>query len=45
MIEQRLWDHPEECGIGRYCVLCGREHFNEGELCTRCRDRMEACEE
>ena len=39
MIEQRLWIDPEE-GIGKFCAICGREHFNEGEFCTRCMDRM-----
>lgn len=39
MIEQRLWIDPEE-GIGKICPICGREHFNEGDFCSRCLDRM-----
>ena len=26
---------------GHFCPECGREHFNEDELCTRCRERKE----
>lgn len=26
---------------GHFCVKCLREHFNEGELCTRCAEREE----
>lgn len=26
--------------LGKFCPTCGREHFNEGEFCTRCLERM-----
>lgn len=26
---------------GHFCPICKREHFEEGELCTRCRERLE----
>lgn len=25
---------------GKFCEVCGREHFEEGELCARCADRL-----
>lgn len=31
------FDPPLE--IGKFCELCGQEHFNEGELCTKCSER------
>ena len=39
VIEQRLWIDPEE-GLGKFCPICGAEHFNAGEFCTKCTDRM-----
>lgn len=26
---------------GKFCEICGTEHFNEGELCTRCAEYEE----
>lgn len=26
--------------LGKFCPLCFVEHFNEGELCTRCTERL-----
>lgn len=26
---------------GHICPECGREHFNEGDLCSKCRERLE----
>ena len=30
---------------GKMCEECGREHFEEGELCARCADRRSLEEE
>jgi hypothetical protein len=38
------FDPPHE-DLGKFCPICGREHFNEGELCTRCKDRYTDDEE
>jgi hypothetical protein len=38
------FDPPQE-KLGRFCQECLREHFNEDELCTRCRERKEKEEE
>ena len=33
------WTDPQDC-LGKFCPICGREHFNEGEFCSKCLDRM-----
>ena len=33
--------HDPQAEKGHICTECGREHFNQGDLCTRCQERQE----
>lgn len=40
-----MWYYDIQTKTGHFCTECGREHFNEGDLCTRCQEEQEAEDE
>ena len=32
--------HDPQTEVGHICEICGDEHWNDGDICRRCAERM-----